>query len=595
MKNNMKIFLTGIIALSVGIAAGYVLFSKGDAGHEHGHESSVATETEEGQIWTCSMHPQIQQNEPGDCPLCAMDLIPLEENSSDDPLVLEMTKEAVKLAEIQTTVVGGMSVVGVNQSKKISGKVQADERLASGQTAHVSGRIEKLFVSFTGETVRKGQKIANIYSPELIAAQGELLEAVKLQNVNPGLLEAARSKLRFLKIGEPVINNIEENGVIQETFTLYADETGTVSRRRVSVGDYVQKGEPLFDLINLSKVWVLFDAYEEDLGSIKPGDKIEFSTPSVPGKTFSTWVTFIDPFINSETRTASVRTEVSNPQGLLKPEMLVYGNIQNKSTTPQGLTVPKSAVLWTGTRSVVYVKVGDATVPSFQFREVELGEAQGDIYLIKTGLEAGEEVVTKGSFTIDAAAQLNNSTSMMNRMVEVKDEGQGDFLPDFTEVTPEAFKLQVEEIIAAYIAVKDALVDTDSETAQAKSAELAEALNQADRTLLPAEALEYWMQEFAVMNGHNKMLGNTNLVEEQRIQFDLISQALIDVVKVFGLVGQTVYVQYCPMAFDDEGADWLSMEEDILNPYFGDKMLRCGLVKLDIDETFKNSETTADF
>ena len=280
--------------------------------------------------------------------------------------------------------------------------------------------LKSCLLVFTGAQVNKGQKIARLYSPELISAQRELLEALKLQTFNPGLLEAARNKLRYWKIGNATIENIEQKGTIQETFTVYADETGIVTNRRVSVGDYVKQGQPLFDLMNLRKVWVLFDAYEGDLTAINIGDKIAFTTPSIVGKTFKTRVTFIDPIINSNTRVTSVRTEIQNSKNSLKPEMLVYGTLQSKSSATTLLSIPKSAVLWTGKRSVVYVKVPDLTVPSFQFREVKIGEAQGDSYQVLDGLELGEEIVTYGSFTIDAAAQLNNQASMMNRNVKSK-------------------------------------------------------------------------------------------------------------------------------------------------------------------------------
>ena len=155
------------------------------------------------------MHPSVRQNEPGDCPLCGMDLIPADEGSDSDPLVLEMTDEAVKLAQIQTTVLGTQSRSGGGAVLQLSGKVQADERLASSQVAQFGGRIEKLYVSFTGEQVRRGQKLADIYAPELITAQRELLEAKKLATVNPNLLEAARSKLRYWKIGPELIEELK--------------------------------------------------------------------------------------------------------------------------------------------------------------------------------------------------------------------------------------------------------------------------------------------------------------------------------------------------------------------------------------------------
>lgn len=579
----------GIIALALltGLGIGYLVFDgsaaaeAGENPHQHSMEGEALPMSNAEETWTCSMHPQIRQPEPGDCPICGMDLILLEENTSDDPLVLQMTKSAAKLANIQTTTVG-TSTTETGATMRLSGKVQADERRASSQVAHISGRIEKLYVTFTGEQVNKGQKLAEIYSPDLISAQQELLEALKLQDLNPDLVEAARNKLRYLKINNTTIQNIEDKGTIQENFTLYADATGVVNDRKVSVGDYVKKGEPLFDLINLSKVWVLFDAYEDVLGQIKKGDEIEFTTPSIPDKTFATTITFIDPIIDPQTRVASLRTEVNNSRRLLKPEMLVYGTLQDKAQKGEALTVPKSAVLWTGKRSVVYVKVPDTEIPSYQFREVELGEGTGNGYSVISGLEAGEEVVTNGNFTIDAAAQLNNQASMMNRNVTLKKEADTT-IPNFQEETPTAFKQQLNDLTNEYLDLKNAFVATDAEKAKSAAEKVAAQLKKIDMQLLKGDAHIYWMEQLEALQAHSQKITELDDVEAQREQFGFFSSALINAVEAFGTEGKTLYVQHCPMAFDNEGADWLAVEEAIQNPYFGDKMMRCGLVKKTLD------------
>lgn len=591
MKSNIKNIIIVILALVIGLGAGYFIFGNNQKVNAptdaHNHEAEAVKTSADAEIWTCSMHPQIKQNEPGDCPLCGMDLIPLEANSSNNPLVLEMTDAAVKMANIQTTIVGETSSI-TGKTIRLSGKIQPDERLASSQVTHISGRIEKLYVSFTGEQVNKGQKIATLYSPELITAQRELLEALKLKDLNPNLLEAARNKLRYWKIGNATIEQIEQKGKIQENFTVYADETGIVTNRRVSVGDYIKQGEPLFDLMNLRKVWVLFDAYEEDLSNVSIGDRIEFTTPSLPNKTFKTKVTFIDPIINANTRVASIRTEVSNSKRLLKPEMLVYGTLQKKSSSSNQLNVPKSAVMWTGKRSVVYTKVPDTNIPSFEFKEIEIGEALGSNYQVISGLEAGEEVVTYGSFTIDAAAQLNNQKSMMNRNVSLKGTDHSNHLPDYTESTPPAFKEQLFSLVTTYLTLKDALVATDGKAAKEAANQVLSSLSKVDMSLVNNDAHNYWMEQHEAIKAHSEKITASNDIEEQRKQFDFLSQALIKTTKVFGIGEATLYVQHCPMANDNDGADWLSSVEEIRNPYFGDKMLTCGLVKTTIDKAFKN-------
>lgn len=589
MSSNIKIIITAILALGIGLGGGYLLFGNQQSGsmpvdsHQHkANANTPAPAAAEEEVWVCSMHPQIRQNEFGICPICEMDLTPLETNTSDDPLVLQMTKSAVKLSNIQTTIVGtsAQASEGAN-SLRLSGKVEADERLAASQVTHVSGRIEKLYVTYTGARVRKGQKVADIYSPDLITAQRELLEALKLKDLNPALVEATRNKLRFWKIGKSTIEKIEQEGKIQETFGVYADQSGIVTNRRVSVGDYVQKGTALFDLMSLSKVWVVFDAYENDLANISTGNKIEFSTPSIPNKTFTTNVTFIDPLLNPQTRTVAIRTEIGNSKGLLKPEMLVTGMLQNKSKTKgknAPLSVPKSAVLWTGKRSVIYVKVPDMEIPSFQFREVELGDALGSNYQILEGLEAGEEVVTYGSFTIDAAAQLNNQASMMNKDVLLKKEDEGG-VPNFQAETPTAFKQQLNELANAYIGLKDAFVATDAASASKAAEQLVEKVAAMDMSLLKGDAHLYWMEQLDALQAHSKKIVEANEVEAQRKQFGFLSDALIQSIEAFGTAGEALYVQHCPMAFNNEGGDWLALEEQIQNPYFGDKMMKCGLVK----------------
>ena len=583
---NISIYAVASVAVLLGFALAW-LIKPSDTNPARESDNQHILESHD-QIWTCSMHPQVRQGEPGLCPICEMDLVPLQSASSDDPLVLQMTNEAVKLANIQTTIVG-QAGAAVDKILRLSGKIQADERLASSQVAHVPGRIEKLYVTFTGEQVYAGQKLVDIYSPELITAQNELLEAKKLQSLNPSLIEAARNKLRFWKIGDDVIKAIEQDGQIRETFALHADASGIITQRRIAVGDYVKQGEAMFDLMSLRKVWVLFDAYEADLNSVSIGDQITFSTPSLPNRNFNTRITFIDPIIDPQTRVASLRTEVNNRQGLLKPEMFVSGILTKKGTKGGLVTVPKSAVLWTGKRSVVYVKQSDSSIPSFQYREVELGEAIGDNYQIIDGIESGDEVVTYGSFAIDAAAQLNNQASMMNKDVLLKGMQHSDHLPDFTDVTPMEFKRQLSGVTDLYLGVKDALVQTDAAKTAKAATQLLANLKKVNMSPLTGESHLFWMKQLEALQSHTTKISELSDVEEQRDQFDFLSQALIQTIKVFGIPDGAYYVQHCPMAADDHGADWISNDTEILNPYFGDKMLKCGFVEDTITKDFRNT------
>lgn len=412
------------LLLFIGIFLGWVFFGRTGVPHSH-DEDEIHAEAEEATIWTCAMHPQIKQDKPGKCPLCAMDLTPMRKSGSSDevidPAAIQMSPEAIALGNIQTTRVSRQNPV---KEVQLYGTIQADERLTQSQTSHVNGRIEKLAVNFTGETVSKGQTIATIYSPELLNAQQELLEAKKLEAYQPTLIQAAREKLRLWKLSDQQIADIENSGVVEPQIAIKANTSGIVVEKRVSEGDYVNQGSVLFQVSNLSQVWAMFDAYEVDLPFLKVGDKVDFTLQAIPNRTFSGKISFIDPILNKTSRTAKVRVVTNNPSLVLKPEM--YANAVVQAPLRQSanqIVIPKSAVLWTGKRSVVYVKQPDVETPAFLLREVDLGPSLGDAYVVADGLTDGEIIVTNGVFTVDASAQLEGKRSMMNDQITALVDG----------------------------------------------------------------------------------------------------------------------------------------------------------------------------
>lgn len=413
-----------------------------------------------------------------------------------------------------------------------------------------------------------------------ITAQEELLQSYKIKDDAPALFEAAKNKLRYWKISEEVINKIIKTQHINEYFDIYAEHSGVVNNRKVSVGDYIVKGGVLFDLRNLNKLWVVFDVYEDQLNYIAIGDEIEYTTPSQSGKSFKSKVTFIDPVINPQTRTAAVRLEVSNQGNLLKPDMFVTGELKIKSKVSgtKQLVVPKSAILWTGERSVAYVKLPDLHVPSFEFREVLLGDAMGDDYVVLEGLYAGDEVVTNGAFVIDASAQLNNRSSMMNR--NLLNEADASLkTPDFSMVTDKRFQDQLNKAVNSYLKIKDALVLSDAKAAKTHAGEMVTFIKNVDMKLVSGQAHMYWMAEQEKILKYLKSIEANSSVEEQRKILDDFSISLIKVTQAFGLYDQKYFIQFCPMANDNKGGYWISKEAKIRNPYFGEKMLDCGEVK----------------
>lgn len=594
IKENLKLVIGTLV---LGILLGWVFFHSGGTsstnqngqeiiGHEgHDHESEDPT------IWTCSMHPQIKQDKPGDCPICGMDLIPLASMTAGgddvDPNEIVMTESAAKLADIQSIVV---TAGAPNKSVYLQGKVHADERNIAELTARFGGRIEKLFVNFTGQNVTKGEKLATIYSPGLVTAQKELLEAIVLKESRPSLYTAAKGKLKLWDLTDEQIAGIEEKGEPQLYFDILSPISGTVTMRHVALGDYIKEGVALFKVVDLTKVWVMFDAYESDLPWIKLGDKVDFTIQSIPGKNFSAKVTYIDPFINGKTRVAKVRVEVANPKLSLKPEMFSSGLLESKiAGKSNAILIPKSSILWTGKRAVVYVKVQNRETPSFIFREVVLGPEAGAFYVVAEGLEEGEEIAVNGVFKIDAAAQLQGLPSMMNPDGGVVSTGHNhggepmsqsemqkmDKEPEKFNVSTD-FKKQLTEVYNKYLLMKDAFVASDAHKVMTAATDLEGALKKVDMGQLKGDAHMAWMEYLEVIEKTTNSISKLMDIEKQRSEFAKFNIAFYKSLKSFGLKDVTAYYQYCPMADKDKGAYWFSDTEEIRNPYFGDAMLGCG-------------------
>jgi len=287
--------------------------------------------------------------------------------------------------------------------------------LLQSQVSHIPGRIDKLFINFTGEGVRQGQTLALIYSPELVTAQQELLEAVKTKQSQPEIYDAAKDKLKQWELTDSQIADIENSGKVKNDFEVISNTSGIVTARRVNNGDHISQGTVLFDIADLSRVWVMFDAYESDLPFLKTGDKLLFTVQALPGINFTGPIIFIDPVIDPLTRVAKVRVEINNEASKLKPEMFATGIVTaDLDEYRNKLVIPRSAVLWTGKRSIVYVKQTGTDEPVFKMREIGLGPMLGNSYVVTDGLSDGEEIVTQGTFSVDASAQLEGKPSMMN-------------------------------------------------------------------------------------------------------------------------------------------------------------------------------------
>lgn len=590
--------ISGLIL--IGLSLGWLLFGGAPDQPQSldEHIEQVHTDQEGNVIYTCSMHPSIRENEPGNCPICGMELIPVtqDDTGEESPYELTMSEAATKLADVQTTRV--IKEVAVSTSR-LPGKIMVDERRLKTLPAHVPGRIEELYINFTGEYINKGDRVASIYSPQLVSAQKELLEVAKDKERNPSLYNAARNKLLNWEITEEQINQIESSKKVMNEIDIVSKVDGYVINKMIEIGSHVQQGSTMFKLADLSKVWIMFDAYESDVASIKVGDEVLFTVEALPGKNFTAKITFVDPVLNPQSRTVSVRAEANNSDLALKPNMLAQGVIKSDvRDSGEQILVPKSAVLWTGERSVVYVKKPNTAQPTFEFREVVLGQRVGDQYIVKSGVSEGEEVVTNGTFKIDSAAQLAGKASMMNktpdgRPVRTGHEGhtmdgsgssQSKSQMDMSSKAssdshsmdaPKAFISQISKVVDDYIYLKNNLVGDKEAQVSSQAQSMQTSLNSVDMSLLSQEGHMIWMSQLDSIKTALNQLIEAQDISQQREGFESLSNIMLQVAKTYPIKG-IYFQQFCPMANDGKGAYWLSEKETIQNPYFGSQMISCG-------------------
>ncbi|MFV9483175.1 efflux RND transporter periplasmic adaptor subunit [Christiangramia sp. ASW11-125] len=560
----MKKILIYIGILISGLILGYLFFGSdsGEASGDHDHETSEAES-----MWTCSMHPQIMQPEPGDCPICGMDLIPAENSSEGlEANQFSLTDNAIKLANIQTTIVGKGS--GLEGKVSLSGKIEINEDKKAVMPAHFNGRIEKLYVNTVGDRVKRGQIVASVYSPELVAAQQELITAAKLKNSQPQLYNAVRKKFNNWMISDAMLDEIVETGNVRTNWPVHSNVTGTITEIMVEEGSHIQDAMPILKVSNLGTVWAVFDAYESQISNLEEGQTLDITVNALQNEKLSGKISFIDPILDTDSRTVEVRLILNNESNKLKPGMFVEAEVEmEQAANTETLEVPKTAVMWTGERSLVYVKTS-STEPVFEMREVVLGNSSGETYQVLSGLESGTEIVTNGTFTVDAAAQLQGKNSMMNG------GSKANSVTGMNMELSAKFESQFEKSLDTYFELKNALVASDEKKAASLASELREELENIESgtsdkmlTVHSEKILELLMA-----------ISKSTDLENQRDHFRILSEQIIAITRNFKNFENELYVQHCPMANSNQGADWLSQSKEVRNPYYGEAMLSCGEV-----------------
>jgi Cu(I)/Ag(I) efflux system membrane fusion protein len=512
-------------------------------------DDAPAKEAAKPLFWTCSMHPEVElPNNKKKCPKCQMALIRVTSHSAIKKTGLRqltISTAARELMQIKTSRVERRFVAA---EIRMSGKVDYDETRLKHVTARVPGRLDRLFVDYTGVQVKEGDHLVSIYSEQLYTAQQELIAAVKSKtsgqprsnffDAGVDLVESSREKLRLLGVTEQQVAAIEKQSKPSDHMTFYSPIAGIVVEKMKQEGDRVDVGDRIYTVADLSHLWVKLDAYESDLQWVRYGQKITFTTAAYPGEIFDGQIAFIDRVLTAQTRTVKVRVNVPNPSGKLKPEMFVRAIVHSRVASggrvmdaalagkwispmhpeivkdvpgncdicnmplvraeslgyvaaeegdlSKPLVVPVSATLITGTRAIVYVEDTKAKEPTFHGREIVLGPRAGKYYLVLNGLKEGEVVVTNGNFKIDSALQIQAQPSMMT---PGRDR---DNLAETKTKLPVGFEDGLYRLVAGFGTLEKTLNEKDIEPTKSGFAEFNEILQGIDASLLKDHPKMIW-------------------------------------------------------------------------------------------------------
>ncbi len=560
---NRKQILLVIIAFLLGAAITFTVSKQSNVAiDDRADHPDHANET----TWTCSMHPQIKLPEFGDCPICGMDLIPLEPmNSSDGSDVdLSFTSNERRIANVRTETVR-YEQPRVNRT--FLGELDWDESSFKTQSAWFGGRIESMRITYVGQAVRRGMVIATIYSPELLTAAEELRQAES--SGNERLIASVNRKLTLLGMSELEITKLRT--IRSDRFVQRAMVSGIVTTIIATEGSYVNRGGALLTVASDETVWGQIELYEKDLAIVTVGDTVDIVVPN-SFFTSSAEVTFIDPTINRQTRTARARIELENRDGKLKPGMLVEATVNSVHDEKQ-LLVPSTSFLFTGSRAVIYLKKDSGFKPV----TITVGTRFGDDYAVMGDIHEGDTVVTNGAFRIDAARQIQALPSMMypdggapDPMAGM-DMGEQSSMASMDNEDRDGLSSEegewMQSLYDIYLVLHENLQSDKTESAET-------ALSMMNALMSPPNRFAT-SEENSVMIKLHEIKADSE-ISEVRIFFTLYSNWFIPLIESTGFVpteGGSIY--FCPMA-NHVGGEWIQKDGDVKNPYYGAMMLNCG-------------------
>jgi membrane fusion protein, copper/silver efflux system len=581
---------------------------------------SIAVADSNIDYYTCTMHPSVRSKTPGKCPICSMDLVPVYKKVANRGEANDNSNRAGKEPAGGMTDNGSIPMPSSNQiankpgeffvpierqqqigvtyasaerrpiqmSIRSVGVLEPDQAKIFEYVARVDGYIQDLMVASPGEQVNAGQPLLTIYSPDLRSTEQELVSLL-LERDRGGLprasldqvIESSKQRLRQWNVGDEEITSLERNRKAADTLVLRSPFTGVVEDVPMKQGMSVKTGDRLVGIMDLSQLWLWADFYENEIGLLRVGQKLDISFPAFPGKKFEGQIGAIDRRLDAMKRTTRVRIDLDNSDDQLRPGM--FANAELKIDEGEGLTVPVDAVLPTGSRSLVFVDRGSGKLEP---RYIQVGrsftqtDANGETSYdeVLDGLSEGECVVSSANFLIDAESRIQGALKTWDDKSETKEQNapaspsQSQKAPITQEIVP-VFK----SMLGAYERIHDSLAKDELEGVAGQAVALRGSIRQLISMSPELMKDEGYRNALTKLRRSAESFDARNL-EDARAQFGFFSAELINLLKLYpGLSDQPLYAITCPV-WKESPAQWLQATSQIENPFLGKAKSDCGQV-----------------